>query len=56
VIENHPAVDGNKRIGSLVLLHDLSDNARAFPEESALVGLALPVAESSPSTRRSSWG
>jgi hypothetical protein len=37
-------VDGNKRIG------------RAFPEERALVGLALPVAESSPSTRRSSWG
>jgi len=48
VIKNHPFVDGNKRIGSLLFLHYLSKNERALPEESALVALALLIAESAP--------
>ena len=48
VIKNHPFVDGNKRIGSLLFLHYLEKNHRPLLEESALVALALLIAESDP--------
>lgn len=48
VIKNHPFVDGNKRIGSLLFLHYLEKNKRPLLEDSALVALALLVAESDP--------
>jgi prophage maintenance system killer protein len=48
VIKNHPFVDGNKRIGSLLFLHYLDKNRRPLPEQNALVALALLVAESDP--------
>jgi prophage maintenance system killer protein len=48
VIKNHPFFDGNKRIGSLLFLHYLEKNHRPLLEESALVALALLVAESDP--------
>lgn len=48
VIKNHPFFDGNKRIGSLLFLHYLEKNNRPLLEESALVALALLIAESDP--------
>jgi len=48
VIKNHPFLDGNKRIGGLLFLHYLSKNQRPLLEESALVALALLIAESNP--------
>ena len=49
VIKNHPFLDGNKRIGSLLFLHYLqTKNRRPLLEESALVALALLIAESAP--------
>jgi prophage maintenance system killer protein len=48
VIKNHPFLDGNKRIGSLLFLHYLEKNSRPLLDESALVALALLVAESDP--------
>jgi prophage maintenance system killer protein len=48
VIKNHPFFDGNKRIGSLLFLHYLDKNHRPLFEESALVALALLIAESDP--------
>jgi prophage maintenance system killer protein len=48
VIKNHPFLDGNKRIGSLLFLHYLDKNRRALMEQNALVALALLVAESDP--------
>ena len=48
VIKNHPFLDGNKRIGSLLFLHYLNKNGRPLLEESALVALALLIAESAP--------
>jgi len=48
VIKNHPFFDGNKRIGSLLFLHHLHKNRRPLLEESALVALALLIAESDP--------
>jgi prophage maintenance system killer protein len=49
VIKNHPFLDGNKRIGSLLFLHYLSKNGRPLFGENALVALALLIAESDPS-------
>ena len=48
VIKNHPFLDGNKRIGSLLFLHYLDKNHRPLLAESALVALALLIAESDP--------
>jgi prophage maintenance system killer protein len=48
VIKNHPFLDGNKRIGSLLFLHYLDKNRRPLLDESALVALALLIAESDP--------
>lgn len=48
VIKDHPFIDGNKRIGSLLFLHYLSKNDRPLLEESALVALALLIAQSDP--------
>jgi prophage maintenance system killer protein len=48
VIKNHPFFDGNKRIGSLLFLHYLDKNHQPLLEESALVALALLIAESVP--------
>jgi prophage maintenance system killer protein len=48
VIKNHPFLDGNKRIGSLLFLHYLNKNGRPLLEERALVALALLIAESAP--------
>lgn len=48
VIKNHPFLDGNKRIGSLLFLHYLSKNGRPLLDENALVALALLIAESDP--------
>jgi prophage maintenance system killer protein len=48
VIKDHPFLDGNKRIGSLLFLHYLGKNSRPLPEENALVALALLIAESDP--------
>jgi DNA ligase (NAD+) len=48
VIKDHPFLDGNKRIGSFLFLHYLSKNERPLLEESALVALALLIAESNP--------
>lgn len=48
VIKNHPFFDGNKRIGSLLFLHYLEKNNRPLLNESALVALALLIAESDP--------
>jgi prophage maintenance system killer protein len=55
VIKDHPFVDGNKRIGSLLFVHYLEKNGRLrHPDGSqrfdanALVAIALLVAESDP--------
>lgn len=48
VIKDHPFLDGNKRIGSLLFLHYLNKNRRPLLEKSALVALALLIAESDP--------
>jgi prophage maintenance system killer protein len=48
VIKNHPFFDGNKRIGSLLFLRYLEKNDRPLLDESALVALALLIAESDP--------
>jgi prophage maintenance system killer protein len=48
-IKNHPFLDGNKRIGSLLFLHYLSKNSRHLLGENTLVALALLIAESDPS-------
>jgi prophage maintenance system killer protein len=48
VIKNHPFLDGNKRIGSLLFLHYLDKNRRPLLDENALVALALLIAESDP--------
>ena len=56
VIKDHPFIDGNKRIGSLLFVHYLEKNDRlSRPDGSqrfdanALVATALLVAESDPS-------
>ena len=46
IIKDHPFLDGNKRIGGLLFLHYLSKNGRPLLDESALVALALLIAES----------
>jgi prophage maintenance system killer protein len=48
IIKDHPFVDGNKRIGSLLFLEYLRKNGRKLIDESALVALALLIAESDP--------
>jgi hypothetical protein len=55
VIKDHPFVDGNKRVGSLLFVHYLEKNGRLrLPDGSrrfdpnALVAIALLVAESDP--------
>ena len=55
VIKDHPFVDGNKRVGSLLFVHYLEKNGRLrHPDGSqrfdanALVAIALLVAESDP--------
>jgi prophage maintenance system killer protein len=48
VIKNHPFFDGNKRIGSLLFLHYLEKNHQPLLADSALVALALLIAESDP--------
>jgi prophage maintenance system killer protein len=54
-IKDHPFVDGNKRIGSLLFLHYLDKNGRLTApdgrprfDDRALVALALLIAESDP--------
>lgn len=55
VIKDHPFIDGNKRIGSLLFLHMLARNRYLFTKagkpkfnDNALVALALLIAESRP--------
>lgn len=54
IIKNHPFVDGNKRIGSFLLMDFLNRNGRLFRQgqpvinDMGLAALALLVAESSP--------
>ena len=55
IIKNHPFVDGNKRIGALMFIwflqknkHHLKSNGDAKINASALVALALLVAQSQP--------
>jgi prophage maintenance system killer protein len=48
VIKDHPFFDGNKRIGSLLFLRYLEKNGRPLLEDSALVALALLIANSDP--------
>lgn len=54
VIKNHPFVDGNKRIGSLLFAEFLNRNGRLFRDGEAVINdvglaaLALLVAESAP--------
>lgn len=48
VIKNHPFLDGNKRIGSLLFLYYLDKNRRPLLDQNALVALALLIAESDP--------
>ena len=58
VIKDHPFVDGNKRIGSLLFVHYLEKNQRLNRTDgsqrfdtNALVAIALLVAESDPKQR-----
>ena len=58
VIKDHPFIDGNKRIASLLFIHYLDQNNRLYKKngeaainDNALVALALLIAESEPKNK-----
>ena len=58
IIKDHPFMDGNKRIGSLLFILYLDKNGRLFKpsgelmmNDNTMVALALLIAESSPKNK-----
>jgi len=58
IIKDHPFIDGNKRVASLLFIHYLDKNNRLYKEngepiinDNALVALALLIAESEPKNK-----